>query len=209
MLRLQKQKGDELKTGAIDIKTLLKMVADDNRLAFNMFYDLYYDQIFRFSYYFLKDTEACREVVAETFFSIWQSRLKLKDIENIETYLFVTVRNEATRYLSRSSKSRFVLLEDTTLQLTARENESPEDKLLMEEMERILNRVIDELPEKCRLIFLLARQEGLKPKEIAERLSINESTVRVQMKIAIDKIVASLKPHFPDITFSLLLMYIA
>jgi RNA polymerase sigma-70 factor len=209
LLRLQKQKGDELKTGAIDIKTLLKMVADDNRLAFNMFYDLYYDQIFRFSYYFLKDTEACREVVAETFFSIWQSRLKLKDIENIETYLFVTVRNEATRYLSRSSKSRFVLLEDTTLQLTARENESPEDKLLMEEMERILNRVIDELPEKCRLIFLLARQEGLKPKEIAERLSINESTVRVQMKIAIDKIVASLKPHFPDITFSLLLMYIA
>jgi len=206
---LQKRKGDELKTGAIDIKTLLKMVADDNRLAFNMFYDLYYDQIFRFSYYFLKDTEACREVVAETFFSIWQSRLKLKDIENIETYLFVTVRNEATRYLSRSSKSRFVSLEDTTLQLTARENESPEDKLLMEEMERILNRVIDELPEKCRLIFLLARQEGLKPKEIAERLSINESTVRVQMKIAIDKIVASLKPHFPDITFSLLLMYIA
>lgn len=206
---MQKRKGDELKTGAIDIKTLLKMVADDNRLAFNMFYDLYYDQIFRFSYYFLKDTEACREVVAETFFSIWQSRLKLKDIENIETYLFVTVRNEATRYLSRSSKSRFVSLEDTTLQLTARENESPEDKLLMEEMERILNRVIDELPEKCLLIFLLARQEGLKPKEIAERLSINESTVRVQMKIAIDKIVASLKPHFPDITFSLLLMYIA
>lgn len=206
---MQKRKGDELKTGAIDIKTLLKMVADDNRLAFNMFYDLYYDQIFRFSYYFLKETEACREVVAETFVSIWQSRLKLKDIENIETYLFVTVRNEATRYLSRSSKSRFVSLEDTTLQLTARENESPEDKLLMEEMERILNRVIDELPEKCRLIFLLARQEGLKPKEIAERLSINESTVRVQMKIAIDKIVASLKPHFPDITFSLLLMYIA
>lgn len=205
---MQKRKGDELKTGAIDIKALLKMVADDNRLAFNMFYDLYYDQIFRFSYYFLKDTEACREVVAETFFSIWQSRLKLKDIENIETYQFVTVRNEATRYLSRSSKSRFVSLEDTTLQLTARENESPEDKLLMEEMERILNRVIDELPEKCRLVFLLARQEGLKPKEIAERLSINESTVRVQMKIAIDKIVASLKPHFPDITFSLLLMYI-
>lgn len=56
--------------------------------------------------------------------------------------------------------------------------------------------------------FLLARQEGLKPKEIAERLSINESTVRVQMKIAIDKIVTSLKPHFPDITFALFLTYI-
>ena len=75
-------------------------------------------------------------------------------------------------------------------------------------MEKILNRVIDELPEKCRLIFLLARQEGLKPKEIAERLSIKESTVRVQMKIAVDKIVTNLKPYFPDITFTLLLAHI-
>ena len=86
-----------MKTNSIDIKAILEMVADDNRLAFTMFYDLYYDQSFRFAYYFLKDTEACREVVAEAFFSVWQSRLKLKDIENIETYLFVTVRNESTR----------------------------------------------------------------------------------------------------------------
>ncbi|MCA5586408.1 MULTISPECIES: RNA polymerase sigma-70 factor [Parabacteroides] len=197
-----------MKTNSIDIKAILEMVADDNRLAFTMFYDLYYDQSFRFAYYFLKDTEACREVVAEAFFSVWQSRLKLKDIENIETYLFVTVRNESTRYLTRTTKSQFVSLDDTSLQFTARENESPDDNLLIEEMEKILNRVIDELPEKCRLIFLLARQDGLKPKEIAERLSINESTVRVQMKIAIDKIVTNLKPHFPDITFTLLLTYI-
>ena len=197
-----------MKTNSIDIKAILEMVADDNRLAFTMFYDLYYDQSFRFAYYFLKDTEACRQVVAEAFFSGWQSRLKLKDIENIETYLFVTVRNESTRYLTRTTKSQFVSLDDTSLQFTARENESPDDNLLIEEMEKILNRVIDELPEKCRLIFLLARQDGLKPKEIAERLSINESTVRVQMKIAIDKIVTNLKPHFPDITFTLLLTYI-
>lgn len=184
------------------------MVAEDNRLAFNMFYDLYYDQIFRFAYYFLKDTEACCEVVADVFFSVWQSRQKLKDIENIETYLFVTVRNESTRFLAKTRKSQFVSFDDTSLQFTDKENESPEDKLLIKEMEKILNVAIDELPEKCRLIFLLARQEGLKPKEIAERLSINESTVRVQMKIAIEKIVTNLKPHFPDITFTILLAYI-
>lgn len=197
-----------MKTNSIDIKAILEMVAEDNRLAFNMFYDLYYDQIFRFAYYFLKDTEACCEVVADAFFSVWQSRLKLKDIENIETYLFVTVRNESTRFLAKTRKSQFVSFDETSLQFTDKENESPEDKLLIKEMEKILNVAIDELPEKCRLIFLLARQEGLKPKEIAERLSINESTVRVQMKIAIEKIVTNLKPHFPDITFTILLAYI-
>ena len=129
----------------------------------------------------------------------------MKEIGNIETYLFIVVRNESTRYLTRVSRDRFVSLEEAKLQLEVKGGISPEDELLTAEIDNLFN----SLPEKCRMIFLLARQEGLKPKEIAERLSINESTVRVQMKIAIDKIVTSLKPHFPDITFALFLTYIA
>ena len=72
----------------------------------------------------------------------------------------------------------------------------------------MLDKAIDELPEKCRLVFLMSREEGLKTKEIAEILSVQESTVRVQMKIAIEKLVARLKPSFPNISFSLLLMFI-
>lgn len=203
------EKKRKLSSKTIDIKNLLTLLSEDNRLAFNLFYDLYYDQVFRFAYYFLKDTEACREVVADAFFSVWQSRLKLKEIGNIETYLFIVVRNESTRYLTRVSRDRFVSLEEAKLQLEVKGGISPEDELLTAEIDNLLNQVINSLPEKCRMIFLLARQEGLKPKEIAERLSINESTVRVQMKIAIDKIVTSLKPHFPDITFALFLTYIA
>ena len=203
------EKKRKLSSKTIDIKNLLTLLSEDNRLAFNLFYDLYYDQVFRFAYYFLKDTEACRVVVADAFFSVWQSRLKLKEIGNIETYLFIVVRNESTRYLTRVSRDRFVSLEEAKLQLEVKGGISPEDELLTAEIDNLLNQVINSLPEKCRMIFLLARQEGLKPKEIAERLSINESTVRVQMKIAIDKIVTSLKPHFPDITFALFLTYIA
>lgn len=202
------EKKRKLSSKTIDIKNLLTLLSEDNRVAFNLFYDLYYDQVFRFAYYFLKDTEACREVVADAFFSVWQSRLKLKEIGNIETYLFIVVRNESTRYLTRVSRDRFVSLEEAKLQLEVKGGISPEDELLTAEIDNLLNQVINSLPEKCRMIFLLARQEGLKPKEIAERLSINESTVRVQMKIAIDKIVTSLKPHFPDITFALFLTYI-
>ena len=71
-------------------------------------------------------------------------------------------------------------------------------------MEQLLGKIIGELPEKCRLIFLMARQEQLKPKEIAERLCISENTVRVQMKIAIEKIIKQIKPYYPDLTLSLL-----
>ncbi|MCD7915866.1 MAG: sigma-70 family RNA polymerase sigma factor [Tannerellaceae bacterium] len=72
----------------------------------------------------------------------------------------------------------------------------------------ILKQAIHNLPEKCRIIFLMAREEGLKPKQIADILSIKESTVRVQMKIAIEKLVEEIKKHYPDITLTLLLNYL-
>jgi len=192
---------------AIEISDLLGLIGQENRLAFNMFYDLYYNQLFRYAYYFLKDTEACREVLTDVFFAIWQSRKKLEQIDNLETYLFVTVRNAVTHYHKHLKKQEHLSLENIPVYIeVAAGEESPEDKMAFEEMEQVLGRIIGELPEKCRVIFLMARQEGLKPKEIAEKLSLSESTVRVQMKIAIEKIIQQIKPYYPDLTFSILLV---
>lgn len=187
-----------------DIHALLGMIGQENRLAFNMFYELYYDQVFRYAYYFLKDTEACREVIADVFLAVWQSRKMLGQVENLETYLFIAVRNEVTRYNKRTHRYDTVSLDDLPIQLERTGEELPDDKIAYEEMEKLLGKIIGGLPEKCRLIFLMARQEGLKPKEIAEKLSISENTVRVQMKIAIEKIITQIKPYYPDLTFSLL-----
>ena len=176
-----------------DIRSLLTMIQEENTLAFNMFYEMYYDQVFRYTYYFLKDTESCRE-----------SRKRLKDIENLEAYLFISVRNEVTRYNKKNGRQNRVSLDELPVQLEITEEESPYDKISYKEMEQLLGKIIGELPEKCRLIFLMARQEQLKPKEIAERLCISENTVRVQMKIAIEKIIKQIKPYYPDLTLSLL-----
>lgn len=194
-----------LKTTMLDIDNLLNQVSTDNRIAFDRFYNLYYEQVFRVSYYFLRDKEACREVVTDVFFSIWQSRQKLKDIKNMDTYLYTVVRNESVRYQNRNMNSSHCSLDELSLQLEDRKEDSPEEQMVTREMTTLLNQAIHELPEKCRLIFLMSREEGLKSREIAELLSISESTVRVQMKIAIDKLITRLKPYFPDITLSLLL----
>lgn len=192
---------------SLNIKNLLRSVAADGRGAFERFYNLYYDEVFRFAYYFLRDKEACREVVTDVFFSVWQSRKKLCDVSNINTYLYIAVRNESFRYQEKNHGFSNMSLEDIhSLTENCGEDESPEDQLESKEMREKLNRAIDELPEKCRLIFLMLREEGLKTKEIAEILSIQESTVRVQMKIAVEKLIARLKPDFPNISFSLFLM---
>lgn len=191
-----------------DIKGLLSSVSIDNRGAFERFYNLYYDQVFRFAYYCLGEKEACREVVADVFFSVWQSRKRLRDIENIDTYLYIVVRNEALRYQARNRDFNQISLSDVLSLEEEGDDGSPERHLELKEMREILGQAIDELPEKCRLIFLMSREEGLKTKEIAQILSIQESTVRVQMKIAIEKLIARLRPSFPNISFSLFLMLV-
>ena len=165
-------------------------------------------RFFRFAYYCLGEKEACREVVTDVFFSVWQSRKRLKDIDNIDTYLYISVRNESFRFQARNKDLNRVSLNELLPLMEEEDEGSPEEHLELKEMREMLDKAIDELPEKCRLVFLMSREEGLKTKEIAEIISVQESTVRVQMKIAIEKLVARLKPSFPNISFSLLLMFI-
>ncbi|WP_255418450.1 RNA polymerase sigma factor [Parabacteroides sp. AM08-6] len=193
-----------LKTVKIDIDHLARSVSEDNRSAFNMLYQVYYENVFRFSYYFLRDKEACREVVSDVFFSIWQSRKKLKEITNLEAYFYIVTKNEAMRYLNRKNEYEKLSLDDFPIELEDLEASSPDGQLIDKEIETLLTQIINELPDKCRLIFLMARQEGLKPKEIGKILSISESTVRVQMKIAVEKIIEKIRPHFPDLTLTVL-----
>ena len=193
-----------LKTVKIDIDHLARSVSEDNRSAFNMLYQVYYENVFRFSYYFLRDKEACREVVSDVFFSIWQSRKKLKEITNLEAYFYIVTKNEAMRYLNRKNEYEKLSLDDFPIELEDLGASSPDGQLIDKEIETLLTQIINELPDKCRLIFLMARQEGLKPKEIGKVLSISESTVRVQMKIAVEKIIEKIRPHFPDLTLTVL-----
>jgi len=189
-----------MKVSKQNIMNLLSSVSSDGRGAFERFYNLYYDQVFRFAYY-------CKEVVSDVFFSIWKSKARLKEIDNIDTYLYITVRNEALRHISRSNSVNKIQM-DQLYSFEPEEEATPEGMLESQEMRELFNLAIDELPEKCRLIFLMIREEGLSTKEVAKILSIQESTVRVQMKIAVEKLIKRLKSDFPDISFVFILISI-
>lgn len=198
---------DTKRSAMINMPTdeLLHLVSTDNRRAFDMFYNIYYKQIFRFTYYQLKDTKACREVVSNVFFSVWRSRTSLTRIKSIDAYLYTTARNEVQRYLAQNNDYRNISIDEIPIQIEICASDTPDRKLIDEEIEVLVNQAINQLPEKCRAIFMMNRHEGLKSSEIAERLSISESTVRVQMKIAIEKIITQVKQHFPNITLIALL----
>ena len=112
--------------------------------------------------------------MTDVFFSVWQSRKRLKDIDNIDTYLYISVRNESFRFQARNKDLNRVSLNELLPLMEEEDEGSPEEHLELKEMREMLDKAIDELPEKCRLVFLMSREEGLKTKEIAEILSVQE-----------------------------------
>lgn len=60
--------------------------------------------------------------------------------------------------------------------------------LWQSDIEKALKEAIDTLPEKCREVFLLSKIEGLKNREISEKLGISEKTVERHITIAISKL---------------------
>nr|WP_229095368.1 MULTISPECIES: RNA polymerase sigma-70 factor [Alistipes] len=193
---------------------MLVSVSENDDYAFRVFYDLYYRSVFRFTYYFLRNKEACGEVVSNVFVAVWKSRVSLRRISNIDAYLYVVARNESNRYLRECQAQRRCLsLEDipiSVLDLNSppHDGEAPDSRLLESEVEELVRRLINDLPERCRTVFLLNRQEGLSSREIARALSLSESTVRVQIKIAVDRIVTGIRKHYPDLKLISLLMFL-
>ena len=65
---------------------------------------------------------------------------------------------------------------------------SPESEYLYKELDLKISRVIASLPERCRLIYLLVKEDGLKYKDVAELLDISIKTVDSQMAIALKRL---------------------
>ena len=68
--------------------------------------------------------------------------------------------------------------------------QSPEAEMELwrADMTKALDEAIATLPEKCREVFILSKVEGLKNREIAEKLNISEKTVERHMSIALSRL---------------------
>lgn len=150
-----------------------------------------FEQVFRelfiplthYTFKFVKDMDSSKEIVHSVFIKLWEKRNEMHSSVPVRSYLFTAVKNRALNYLRDRSKFSSA----DTDNLSEIPDPSGGDFSTYEESEieiRIL-REIDNLPERCGEVFKLARFEGLKYKEIAERLSISVKTVEAQMSKAL------------------------
>jgi RNA polymerase sigma-70 factor (ECF subfamily) len=155
---------------------------------FKTIYNTYFEGICRFLNYYTHDSFAIEEIVQDVFVHLWNERHS-QDIKFIKTYLYCSARNKMLNYL-RDKENHDQLLNKWAQQQLNEQGER--DCVDRNEFSRLLQIAIEELPEKCREIFILSRNEKLTYKEIAEIQNISIKTVENQMGIALKKIRAKL-----------------
>lgn len=167
-----------------DAKLFLK-IKDNNSLAFQQFYNKYYQRLLSYIITFTKDRDQAKDIVQEAFVILWTNRESIDTSKSPKSYIFFVARNIFIDHYRKEKRDLQFLIELKETALSEQiENDSEEIKQRIEKMKRM----IENLPEKCKIILKLSKIEGLNYQEIANHLNISPKTVESQMRIAFNKI---------------------
>ena len=167
----------------------------NDELAFEKVYRQYFIRLFRFCFSIVHQKEAAEEIVNDVFLYLWKRREQSGDIRNLEVYLYIATKNLSLNYL-RDNHFLHVVDEDISEYVGQYVKLEVTPGSMMESAETIrqLQTAIDELPPRCKLIFKLIKEDGLKYKDVAALLNISVKTVEAQLAIAMKKIAALFIP---------------
>ncbi len=184
-----------------EIIVLQKQLAEyDDTKAFEALYMYFYKKLLHFAISFTKQRETAEEIVADVFIKLWEKRESAAGIRNLQVYLFIAIRNRALNFLEWKSRNVLSYFESYPENIQAFQT-TPESVLMTREMADRINKAVDSLPPKCKVIFKLVREEGMKYREVAEILGISPRTVDTQMTIATKKLAAAITLYTTSATW--------
>jgi RNA polymerase sigma-70 factor, ECF subfamily len=157
--------------------------------AFEMIFHHFYSPLCRFSVRLVEKPEVAEEIVSDVFFKVWKNRQQIRLTHTPESYLYTAVRNQSLDYL----KTRRPRTVEAQPNLVLSGPDTPEQLLIGEDLSARIERAIDQLPDQCRNVFRLSRDQGLKYQEIADTLGISPKTVETQMNRALKSLRLALK----------------
>ena len=165
---------------SIDEKKLIRNVKNSKKSSFQKLFFQFHDQLFRFVVYRVQDTDIAKDITQETFLRVWEKRESLQPeksffslLARISTNLcydhfrYTEVRLRNKDRIPKYGKSHF---------------DNPEEVVQAQAIEKIIRKLVNEkLPQKCRIIFILSRIEGLSNQDISINLGLSIRTVENQI----------------------------
>ena len=168
----------------MDDKLAIRKIRQGDIGSFEILFRKYYEDLCQWAFHYMRDRDSSEEIVQDLFYHIWKDHAKLEIRVSLKSYLYKAVSNNCKMILKK--QSRRSAIESEIAKQPISKQDQPSDVLETSEIREVVNKTLDELPERPALIFKMSRYEGLKYREIAEKLSISIKTVEANMGKALE-----------------------
>ncbi len=177
--------------------------------AFSFFFKKYYDSIVGFCKQFIGDEDKAKSVAQEAFIKLWMNREKVQKASGIKAFLYRSAKTDCLNLLRHKEvvvKYKNVELQKKESQLNLEIlNSLNFDKMSVSELERQIEKTIEELPEKCKEVFIKSRKENKKNKEISAELEISVKAVEAHITRALKILKTKLSNYLPAVLIEIIL----
>ena len=170
----------------------LELIRNNNDVAFSMLYKKYQQSLLMFASRYLPDSYSCDEVVQDLFVQLHLRRFSLKIDSSFSSYLFAAIRNKIFNYLRDKAvyKKHIIIAANRTP--VAQNN--IEQFMDMKQLEDEISISLNQMPVKCKEVYVLHHQNNVPLKHISELLSRPVDTIEKQFR----KATAILRNHLTD-----------
>lgn len=154
--------------------------------AIELICNKYHSFLYHIAFKVVKSPETASDIVQNVFLKLWEKRLELNSINNIEAWLYRVTKNELVDFLRKTAADNRLkqkLWENMPVATTDTE-ENMDGKYCKE----IISKAVNLLPPQRKLIYTLNRDSGLNYQQIAEKLSISKHTVKNHLSLALRSI---------------------
>jgi RNA polymerase sigma-70 factor, ECF subfamily len=162
----------------MDDGELLRQLQAGDEGAYDSVFRAWYPTLVRVATTLLRDADAAEEAAQEVMLELWRRRHVMDSDTSLRAYLLRSVRNRA---LNRLRHLRVRRDTERDVESMYEAPEGADQPIIASELAEAVRVALDQLPPRCREIFELSRNDGLKYAEIAEVLDISPKTVEAQM----------------------------
>lgn len=183
-------------------KHYIEQIRNGDEKAFEAVFQLYSKPLLNYAREIIKDNNLAEEAIEEVFVKLWQNRQVIQIENSLKSYLFKSTYHFCLNVLKHQAvenkyKAFFLHHMPVGDNHEALSDDFPLSGLLGSELETIIHKAIENLPEQCRQVFIMSRYHNLKHEEIARKLDISVNTVRTHIGRALNKLRTELKDYLP------------
>lgn len=151
---------------------------------------------------FIHDHEQANDLAQDCLVKLWEKRASIIPSQSVESLLFVMLRNRCLNYLRdqklhSGENEPYTMVENELQHLFQLDFMGREENTLEEQMIVAIRESVDKLPEKRKIVFVKAKIEGMKNKEVADELSISVKAVEKHLHQAKEQIRKEMLLKFP------------